>query len=97
MDDKKPPHTPEEALAHIQQAVREGKIEYTSHAEDRIDRRLSRPRPPLKCGICGQGLVRDERHDAYYCPDHGWTEPVCSDPECEFCQGRPPTPLGNIQ
>ncbi len=91
----KPPMTPEQALAVIQQAAREGRLEYTSHAEDRMSRRLSRPRPARTCPECGQSLTRHETYDAYYCSTHGWTESVCDDPACEFCRGRPETPSGN--
>jgi hypothetical protein len=91
----KPPTTPEEALAVIQQAAREGRLEYTSHAEDRMGRRFARPRPPRTCPECGQSLSRHEVYDAYYCSTHSWTEPVCDDPGCDFCRGRPETPSGN--
>jgi hypothetical protein len=42
-----------------------------------------------------QSLTRHEVHDAYDCSTHGWTEPACDDPECDFCRGRPETPFGN--
>ena len=34
------------------------------------------------------------KYDAYYDEElNEWTEPKCSDPECEFCTNRPLTPL----
>ncbi len=33
------------------------------------------------------------QYDAYYCPScNCWREPVCGNPDCEFCNQRPPTP-----
>ena len=82
----------ESALAMIQQAARYSTLEFTCHAENRMGRRLTRPRPTKVCATCGQGLIRDQQHDAYYCPEHGWTEAPCGDPKCEFCVGRPERP-----
>lgn len=40
--------------------------------------------------VCGATGVRDEKHDAYYCPtSHVWLELPCGDPDCEFCPDRP--------
>ena len=37
-----------------------------------------------------EGALRNEQYDAYYYPDtNEWIEDKCSDPECEFCKGRP--------
>lgn len=41
--------------------------------------------------ICGTRGMRDEKHDAYFCPDSGaWIERVCEQ-ACTFCASRPPT------
>lgn len=41
--------------------------------------------------ICGARGVRDEKHDAHFCPASGaWVEHVC-DSACSFCKDRPPT------
>ncbi len=46
-----------------------------------------------KCAKCGGPLERDEKHDAYFCAAcDAWGEEKCSDPECEFCAGRPERP-----
>jgi hypothetical protein len=35
-----------------------------------------------------------EEFDCYYNPKtNQWTEPKCSDPECEYCSRRPERPL----
>lgn len=45
------------------------------------------------CAKCGGPLQRDEKHDAYFCAAcDSWREKKCSDPECEFCAGRPERP-----
>lgn len=45
--------------------------------------------PACTCGATG---VRDEKHDAYYCPISGtWLEETCTDRGCEFCGERPAT------
>lgn len=37
--------------------------------------------------LCGAVGLRDDHHDAYYCPIGGaWLEVPCSDKECKFCQ-----------
>ena len=39
-------------------------------------------------------LAYSKEHDAYYNQaTNEWTEPKCDDPNCEFCQRRPPHPL----
>jgi hypothetical protein len=41
--------------------------------------------------LCGKQGVRDDKHDAYYCPESGtWLEDGCDDPTCFMCKGRPP-------
>lgn len=40
-------------------------------------------------------VERDATHDAYCCRTHReWLEKGCSDPQCEFCSGRPARPGG---
>lgn len=40
--------------------------------------------------LCGARGLRDEKHDAYYCPESGtWLEEACDDPKCAFCLQRP--------
>ena len=35
----------------------------------------------------------NEKYDAYYDADSDeWLEGACSDPDCEFCPGRPERP-----
>lgn len=45
-------------------------------------------KPMCSCGAEG---IRDEKFDAYYCPNSGtWLESKCSDPKCPFhCSERP--------
>jgi len=43
--------------------------------------------------LCGQTGVRNDEHDAYYCPvGIVWLEKRCSDPKCTFCAQRPESP-----
>jgi hypothetical protein len=46
------------------------------------------------CLECGTKLIRNEKHDAYYCPEcDAWRESAaCDDPGCAFCVGRPEKP-----
>lgn len=53
----------------------------------RSDEMASKRIPRCHCGAVG---IRDERYDAYYCPESGeWLESACKDPECPLCSGRP--------
>lgn len=58
---------------------------------------LFHPRGVKQCPNCGcdKKLVRIDRYDALAhrnCLQ--WVESGCSDPQCEFCSKRPPTPNG---
>lgn len=45
------------------------------------------------CSDCHTKLIRDEKHDAYYCPHcDAWCEKNCDDKKCNFCKGRPKRP-----
>ena len=40
--------------------------------------------------LCGAEGLRDEKFDAYYCPNSRvWLEDKCNEPECENCVNRP--------
>lgn len=42
---------------------------------------------------CGHKLKLSVECDSYYCEIcDKWTEPVCSDKDCEFCRDRPERP-----
>ena len=48
------------------------------------------------CDHCGSVRVYYDKHDAYFCPSCNiWLEGRCSDPDCNYCSGRPRTPLPN--
>lgn len=58
-----------------------------SHAHGRRPTPVGQRHPVCLCGAKG---LRDDRHDAYYCPSSGvWLESPCDDQECQMCQGRP--------
>lgn len=43
-------------------------------------------------------LAYSVEYDANYDEDtNEWTEPVCGDPECEYCKDRPERPLDNMK
>ena len=43
---------------------------------------------------CNGELIRDSKHDAYYCTGCGeWVEAVCGDSDCGFCKDRPDKPI----
>ncbi len=45
------------------------------------------------CGHGKENLMRDEKHDAYFCKAcDEWIEKKCSDKTCEFCPTRPDKP-----
>lgn len=45
------------------------------------------------CSICGEKQIYFEKYDALCCPNCNiWTEGVCSDPNCFYCNNRPETP-----
>ena len=45
------------------------------------------------CNRCGERIIRNEQHDAYYCPGClRWIEPQCGDSHCPFCSRRPRKP-----
>jgi hypothetical protein len=47
-----------------------------------------------RCKRCGRKARRDERHDAFFCPDcNCWLEEVCGDAACDFCKNRPRVPF----
>lgn len=47
------------------------------------------------CRGCHNPLVYVYVYDAYACiVCNEWKEGTCSDPRCDFCVGRPETPLG---
>lgn len=42
---------------------------------------------------CSHPRIYSKRWDAYYCETCDvWIEGACSDPQCEFCSGRPKKP-----
>jgi hypothetical protein len=45
---------------------------------------------------CEETKAYSAEYDTYYCEScNEWLEDRCDEPECEFCTGRPPTPLGD--
>ncbi len=47
----------------------------------------------LNCNKCGKEAVYSEEYDAYYCDVcDAWLEDVCTDYECNYCNGRPENP-----
>lgn len=45
------------------------------------------------CSQCGSDSVRNDRHDAYYCPKCLiWLEKACGDAGCFMCKDRPEKP-----
>lgn len=51
----------------------------------------------LTVDLCNCGSQRrafSQEYDSYYChPCNKWLESKCDDPTCEFCVGRPKTPI----
>lgn len=47
------------------------------------------------CDTCKHKLqIYHDKYDAVFCPwCNEWKEKACSDPKCDFCSNRPPTPL----
>jgi len=46
------------------------------------------------CSDCSSLIVYHEHHDSEFCPVcNTWLGSVCADPDCEFCNRRPDTPL----
>ena len=46
------------------------------------------------CKTCLENYAFDERHDAYYCNNcNEWKEPSCANPDCYYCNTRPPKPI----
>jgi len=46
-----------------------------------------------ECPGCGGPIYRKAKHDGEYCPECDvWLVGTCSDPECEYCVGRPEKP-----
>ena len=49
-----------------------------------------------KCYLCGATASYSKEHDALYCPVcNMWLEDDCGEEDCEFCVGRPESPLVN--
>lgn len=45
------------------------------------------------CLVCLQPLYYNDEFDSSYCAEcNEWREESCSDPNCEYCQGRPEKP-----
>ena len=50
----------------------------------------------MACGLNCEELYSEE-YDCYYCITcNKWLESKCDEPTCEYCVGRPETPLGDI-
>ncbi len=48
--------------------------------------------------LCGANGLRDDEHDAYYCPTSGiWLEKPCGDEMCRDCTSRPPQHHGALR
>jgi hypothetical protein len=46
-----------------------------------------------ECDKCTDRFVYSDQWDAYYCAQcNEWKEVQCSDPNCNFCPGRPRRP-----
>lgn len=45
------------------------------------------------CPQCEEGARYSMQFDCYYCRAcNAWTEPICSDEDCEYCSDRPELP-----
>ena len=45
------------------------------------------------CPACQEPPQYDTRIDAYFCEKCDiWTETICGDPDCHFCENRPKKP-----
>lgn len=51
----------------------------------------------LTCPTCSsEKRLYSEEYDAHYCDFcNAWLEDICGDSDCEYCQARPPKPLGD--
>jgi len=47
--------------------------------------------------LCGKAGIRDDKYDAYFCPDSGvWVEEACDNANCCYCPSRPSIhPMGS--
>ena len=50
----------------------------------------------IDCKQCGTAGVRNDKYDAYYCPNcMVWIEKKCTDKSCCYCKDRPDFPPKN--
>ena len=46
------------------------------------------------CSKCSEQRIYSDQYDAFFCAGcNEWSEDVCNDPNCGYCNGRPWKPL----